>query len=71
MSSRCSIREYGKNATNVRGSRAVAASREALLGCGRRTAGTKGVDISMGDLKTEAVFPQRTHGRKGAESKVH
>lgn len=42
VSSRCSIREYGKNATNVRGSRAVAASREALLGCGRQTACVQG-----------------------------
>ena len=38
---------------------------------GDRQLVSKGVDISMGDLKTEAMFPQRTHGRKGAESKVH
>lgn len=60
VSSRCSIRECDKNATNVHGPRGVAASRDTLLGCERQTTGTKGVSTNMGDVKTEAVFPQLT-----------
>lgn len=64
VSSRCSIRECGKNATNVHGPRGVAASRDTFLGCGRQTTGTKGVSTNMGDVKTEAVFPQLTMEEK-------
>lgn len=58
------MRECDKNATNVHGPRGVATSRDTVLGCGRQTTGTKGGSTNMGDVKTEAVFPQLTMEEK-------